>query len=120
MIRPSHHRSPVSPSNTLRSGALVVGSLFAALVVAGCTREEAEPNVAVEMRDAYAASSSLYGYVWSPKQFNDPKNHKTILGLIDSLLGDFHRVELAAPLPMFEPGFRLTLATHQQMLNDIR
>ena len=110
MIRPTLHDFRVR----------LLPALLIGLFAPGCTREEAEPNVAVEMRDAYAASSSLYGYVWSPKQFNDPKNHKAILGLIDSLLGDFHRVELAAPLPMFEPGFRLTLATHQQMLNDIR
>ena len=106
-------------SQLVRFGAMVSAAALAA-GIGGCSKDEVEPNLTVEMRDAYAASSALYGYVWSPKQFIDKRNHKKILALIDSMSGNFHRVELAAPLTMFEPGFRLTLASHQQMLNDIR
>ncbi|MBL7661465.1 hypothetical protein JNK13_01815 [bacterium] len=93
------------------------------LVIFACRKpnEHAAPTTLQgEMRDVYAVARKLYPYVWSPDAFLDQKNTAKISALLEQLSNDFHKVEIAAPLTMFEPGFRVTLQTHREMIKDIR
>ena len=104
-----------STTITLTSATAIIAALA---FFPGCHRQP-DPTLGTEMRHAYSATSELYGYVWNPDQFLDPKYEKKISRLIAQLSGDFHRIESKAPIEMFEPGFTVTLASQQQLLADI-
>ncbi len=72
------------------------------------------------MRDIYQVSSQLYRYVWSPSQFDSPKNRQSIINLLDRMITDFHRVETASLARTPEPGFTVALKNHQEALQDAR
>lgn len=93
---------------------LSVTALFA------CTRNGGPKELRGEMKDIYTATSQLFTYVWSPKEFSRQKSHEKILSLLDHLISGFHNVEAVSPVQSFEPGFRITLATHQALLMDVR
>lgn len=92
--------------------------IIPALIAGACSRKPT-PGLTPEMRDAYKAVSSLFGYVWAPAMFDDPANEKEITTLLDRLADDFHRVENKASDAMFEPGFTTSLFTQRQSLKDI-
>lgn len=72
------------------------------------------------MKDIYSSTYQLFTYVWSPKEFARRESHEKILSLLDHLITGFHNVEAVAPVQSFEPGFRITLATHQALLMDVK
>lgn len=116
----STNASPAWSSQQLIGGWATFAALLT-VAIAGCQHRATTPTpIAPEMRDAYSATSQLFGYVWNPAAFNQPSNERTIEGLLDRLAGDFHRVERKAPLTMFEPGFAVTLRTNREMLGDVR
>lgn len=78
------------------------------------TTTASREKIRTEMRQVYASAEKLYSYVWAPQRFVDPAEKQTIIALLDSLSGEFHRIDEDA-----EPGFSAALATQQRMLKDI-
>lgn len=100
-------------------GSFILATVVITLITA-CRREPHPNDIQPEMRNIYSVVSELYSYAWSPKRFRDSKSEVKIQKLLDRLAEDFHRVEVKAPLPSFEPGFRITLQTQQDLIRDAR
>ena len=103
----------------MRLAFLVICIIFAACSL-GPKKEAPQTSVKSKMQDAYTAAFDLYTYVWNPEEFQKDENSNHISSLLQKLINDFHRVQKVAPIEAYEPGFRVSLATHREMLSDIK
>ena len=111
----------------LRTSRKEITCLLVLLAVFGlssaCTRMS-EPTesqgLKKRMRDAYMLTSELYTYVWTTKDFFDPRSEKRIALLLESLSKDFHAVSDLSSKLQQEPGFRIALQAQNSALKDIR
>lgn len=105
-----------------QTGLLLVWAALLLLIFCftSCGTRPKDPTVGTEMRDAYRSVADLYSFVWNPTEFQDPKNEKKILEILDRLAADFHRVDAKAPDSVREPGFESALQVQQHELRDVR
>jgi len=101
---------------------LTGAALAAVLLTTAChkTTPSSHSDIRPEMRLTYAAAHELYGYVWNPPAFNDPANRERILSLLDQMSTNFHRIQNVAKDQAQDPGFKVTLDTQQNLLQDAR
>jgi hypothetical protein len=102
-----------------KSGYLCIALLLIfSGTLAACYK--APSGVRAKMREAYAETANLFNFVWSPAEFQDPKNEQAISKSLDRLINEFHDVAALSSVAAEEPGFRVTLSSHERTLKDIR
>ena len=97
--------------------ALIGFGSFSAL--SGCQRKSSLDSVRPNMQKAYRTTSELYKYVWHLDRFVDKKNEDEIALLLSDLLKTFHTIDEKQNSKTQEPGFKISLLSNKQMIQDI-
>jgi len=101
-----------------------IALLTASYLLIACSQDKSPPppDMKEQMDRVYQAVAKLSDLSWHPVMFADPANRQEIIGLLNTLKGDFHKVDGkdAKPThPVFD-GFKLSLDILEGQIEDIR